>query len=269
MPGAVANNAVAALKNGIEIYSVMGVGPKKTWDDITNKMYILRLSSKKWTEGRRHAGSRRAPGRFRRGRSRASFCVWGICGGRTGKRNYGRRRELLQSRRPSLVPRRRHSRTGRQRGHRRDIATATSISSAEDRRMGRSTLCKSTTPKKIPGARPLRFPELRSSVMPEASADDAIVYVDGAKIEPDRKTAIPTLRPTNAGWGRSTTKIPTRSNGANCLRIPGQARFGIVAGGGEKEHQDCVLGWHRHSAQLQRPGLRRQTRGDLSGNFCF
>src|ERR1035437_1141790 len=51
MPGAVSSNAVASLKNGIEIYSVMGVGPRKTWDDITNKMYILRLSSKKWIEG--------------------------------------------------------------------------------------------------------------------------------------------------------------------------------------------------------------------------
>ena len=51
MPAAVANNAVAALKNGIEVYSLMGIGPKKTWDDITNKMYILRLSSKKWMEG--------------------------------------------------------------------------------------------------------------------------------------------------------------------------------------------------------------------------
>src|ERR1700728_3759198 len=51
MPGAVSSNAVASLKNGIEIYSLMGVGPRKTWDDITNKMYILRLSSKKWIEG--------------------------------------------------------------------------------------------------------------------------------------------------------------------------------------------------------------------------
>jgi N-acetylneuraminic acid mutarotase len=52
MPGAVSNNAVAGLKNGLEVYSVMGVGPKKTWDDITNKLYVLRLASGKWTEGR-------------------------------------------------------------------------------------------------------------------------------------------------------------------------------------------------------------------------
>jgi len=52
MPGAVSSNAVASLKNGLEIYSLMGIGPKKTWDDITNQVYILRLASGKWTEGR-------------------------------------------------------------------------------------------------------------------------------------------------------------------------------------------------------------------------
>ena len=52
MPDAVSGNAVASLKNGLEVYSFMGVGTKKTWDDITNKVYTLRLTSGKWTEGR-------------------------------------------------------------------------------------------------------------------------------------------------------------------------------------------------------------------------
>src|ERR1700686_3486073 len=52
MPGAVSSNAVASLKNGLEVYSLMGIGTKKTWDDVTNKIYVLRLSSGKWTEGR-------------------------------------------------------------------------------------------------------------------------------------------------------------------------------------------------------------------------
>ena len=52
MPAAVSSNAVASLKNGLEVYSLMGVGPKKTWDDVTNQVYILRLSSGKWTDGR-------------------------------------------------------------------------------------------------------------------------------------------------------------------------------------------------------------------------
>jgi len=52
MPGAVANNAVASLKNGVEVYSLMGIGPKKTWEDVSNKMYVLRLRTGKWSEDR-------------------------------------------------------------------------------------------------------------------------------------------------------------------------------------------------------------------------
>ena len=51
MPGAVTSNAVAEIKGGLEVYSLMGVGPKKTWDDITNKVYILHLASAKWSQG--------------------------------------------------------------------------------------------------------------------------------------------------------------------------------------------------------------------------
>jgi len=52
MPAEVSSNAVASLKNGIEIYSLMGIGPKKTWDDISNKMYVLRFKTGKWIEER-------------------------------------------------------------------------------------------------------------------------------------------------------------------------------------------------------------------------
>ena len=33
------SNAVASLRNGLEIYSLMGIGTKKTWDDVSNKVY--------------------------------------------------------------------------------------------------------------------------------------------------------------------------------------------------------------------------------------
>src|SRR5271165_773635 len=52
MPGAVSGNAVASLKNGFELFSIMGVGPRKTWDDITNKVYVMTLAHAKWHEGR-------------------------------------------------------------------------------------------------------------------------------------------------------------------------------------------------------------------------
>ena len=52
MPNAVTSNAVAALEDGTEVYSLMGVGTKKTWDDVTNKVFVLRFKSGKWIEGR-------------------------------------------------------------------------------------------------------------------------------------------------------------------------------------------------------------------------
>lgn len=52
MPGAVSSNVVVALQGGLEIYSLMGIGPKKTWDDVSNKVYILHLKGAKWGEGR-------------------------------------------------------------------------------------------------------------------------------------------------------------------------------------------------------------------------
>ena len=52
MPVAVSSNAVASLQNGLEIYSLMGIGTKKTWDDISAKMYVLRFKSGKWVESR-------------------------------------------------------------------------------------------------------------------------------------------------------------------------------------------------------------------------
>jgi N-acetylneuraminic acid mutarotase len=52
MPAAVSSNAVASLKGGLELFSIMGVGPRKTWDDVTNRVYIFNLASGKWREGR-------------------------------------------------------------------------------------------------------------------------------------------------------------------------------------------------------------------------
>jgi Kelch motif len=52
MPAAVSSNAVASLKGGFELFSMMGVGPKKTWDDVTNKVYVMTLAHAKWHDGR-------------------------------------------------------------------------------------------------------------------------------------------------------------------------------------------------------------------------
>jgi hypothetical protein len=56
MPAAVSGNAVASLKDGLQIFSMMGVGPRKAWDDVTNQVYVMDLAHAKWSEGRQVPG---------------------------------------------------------------------------------------------------------------------------------------------------------------------------------------------------------------------
>lgn len=51
MPVAVSGNAVASLREGLDLFSMMGVGPRKTWDDVTSKVYVMHLSTGKWYAG--------------------------------------------------------------------------------------------------------------------------------------------------------------------------------------------------------------------------
>jgi N-acetylneuraminic acid mutarotase len=51
MPVAVSGNAVASLREGLDLFSMMGVGPRKTWDDVTSRFFVLHLASGKWYEG--------------------------------------------------------------------------------------------------------------------------------------------------------------------------------------------------------------------------
>jgi N-acetylneuraminic acid mutarotase len=52
LPSPVSNSAVAISHDSknVQIFSFMGIGPKKTWDAITNRAYRLDLKTGKWTE---------------------------------------------------------------------------------------------------------------------------------------------------------------------------------------------------------------------------
>ncbi|MBI1739389.1 MAG: galactose oxidase [Acidobacteriales bacterium] len=54
LPVALSNNAVAISHDGREskIFSFMGIGPKKTWDAVTNQAFQMELNTGKWTEVR-------------------------------------------------------------------------------------------------------------------------------------------------------------------------------------------------------------------------
>ena len=51
MPAAVSGNAVASLREGLDLFSMMGIGPRKTWDDVTSKVYVMHLTTGKWYAG--------------------------------------------------------------------------------------------------------------------------------------------------------------------------------------------------------------------------
>ena len=52
LPIPISNNAVAVSRGGkdAQVFSFMGIGPKKTWNAITNRSFQLELSTGKWTE---------------------------------------------------------------------------------------------------------------------------------------------------------------------------------------------------------------------------
>lgn len=51
MPAAVSGNAVASLREGLDLFSIMGIGPRKTWDDVTSRVFVMHLATGKWYEG--------------------------------------------------------------------------------------------------------------------------------------------------------------------------------------------------------------------------
>ncbi|MFZ0860148.1 MAG: kelch repeat-containing protein [Candidatus Sulfotelmatobacter sp.] len=239
MPGAVANNAVAALKNGIEIYSVMGVGPKKTWDDITNKMYILRLSSKKWTEGRAVPGVAGRLGASGIG-ARGQVFVFGgyVVDGQGNEITVGDVNSYMAD------------------AHRwyRAADIPVPVDSAviglnRDRYIylvgGRSktgpvNIVQVYDAEKNTWSQATPFPGTPVFGHAGGLADDAIVYVDGAKknTAPGNPYVV-----SDACWmGKIDRKDPNKIEWSKLPPHPGPGRFGIVAGGVEKEHRIVFSG---------------------------
>jgi N-acetylneuraminic acid mutarotase len=54
LPAPLSNNAVASLKarGGLRLYSLMGIGPKKKWDAVSNAVYSLNPDTGEWGEVR-------------------------------------------------------------------------------------------------------------------------------------------------------------------------------------------------------------------------
>jgi N-acetylneuraminic acid mutarotase len=239
MPAAVTGNAVAALKNGLELYSLMGVGPRKTWDDITNQVYILHLASGKWSDGRPVPGVAGRLGASAVG-ARGQIFVFG------GYVVDGKETELTVADVNSYVPEERrwyraadipvpvdsavigvnHDRYIYLVGGRSKNGPVNNVQVYDSEKDSWSQ----ATP--LPG----------TPVYGHAGglADDAIVYVDGAK----KNTAAggPDLVSDECWMGKIDRKDPNKIEWSKLPAHPGAARFGIVAGAGERDHKIVFSG---------------------------
>ena len=236
MPNAVTSNAVVGLKSGIEVYSLMGIGTKRTWDDVTNKVYVLRLKSGKWTEARAVPGVAGRLGASAIG-VRGRILVFG------GYTIDGQGGQYIVSDVNSYLPE-------EQRWYRAaDMPVPVDsavIGMTHDRYIyligGRSKsgpvnnvqvydLEKNEWTQATP------FPG--SAVFGHAGgvADETIIFVDGAKANSGGFVA------SDEGWmGKIDRKDPDKIVWSKLPAHPGPGRFGIVAGAGEHDHRVLFSG---------------------------
>lgn len=236
MPDAVTDNAVASLKNGIEVYSMMGIGTKKTWDAISSKLFILRLSSGKWTEGKPVPG---VAGRLGASAVGAKGQVF-VFGGYTVD---GHGDETTVPDVNSYVP-------DDHRWYRAaDIPVPVDravIGMIHDRyiylvggrsRSGPVNNVQVYDVEKNTWSQATAFPGTPVYGHAGGIADETIVYVDGAKKEGTTYVA------SDECWmGKIDKKDPNKVAWSKLPPHPGPGRFGIVASGWDREHKVMFSG---------------------------
>lgn len=237
MPSAVTSNAVASLKGGLVVYSFMGLGTKKTWDDVSNKMYELGLRSGKWIEGRPVPG---VAGRLNASAIGAKGQVF-LFGGYTID---GQGSESILSDVNAYVPQ----------DHRwyraEDIPTPVEgavIGITHDRyiylvggraRSGPVNNVQVYDAEENTWSQATPFPGPPVFGHAGAIADETIVYVDGAKKDASGKFVA-----SDECWmGKIDHKDPNKIEWSKLPSHPGPGRFGIVAGAGEHDHRILFSG---------------------------
>jgi len=239
MPDAVSNNAVAALKNGIDLYSFMGIGAKKTWDDVSNKMYSLRLTSGKWVEGRPVPGM---AGRLAASAIAARGQIF-LFGGYVVD---GQGSEMTVADVNSYVPE-------EHRWYRaEDIpipVDSAVIGVNHDRYIylvgGRSkngpvNNVQVYDAEKNAWSQATPLPGTPVYGHAGALADDTMVYIDGAKKGPAEGP--PYVASDECWMGKIDHKDPNKIDWSKLPPHPGPGRFGIVAGAGERDHKVLFSG---------------------------
>jgi hypothetical protein len=224
MPAAVSGNAVASV-----------IGPKKTWDDVTNKVYVMTIAhAGRWASGRPVPGP---VGRLYAAAAGAKGLVV-LMGGFT----------LDSQGEQLIVPDVNIYEPGARRWSRgKDIPVPvdSAVSGVIHDRFvfligGRSA----TGPvnnvqiydvEKDEWTQATPFPGTPAFGMAGGVADEAIVVVDGAKPGPGDG---PRYIASDECWlGKLDKKDPAKIEWSKLPAHPGSARFGIAAGAAEKDHR--------------------------------
>jgi N-acetylneuraminic acid mutarotase len=234
LPVAVSGNAVASVREGLQIFSIMGVGPKKTWDDVTNKLFVMDMGSAKWREGRTVPG---AAGRLNAAAAGARGVVVLMGGYVVDDQDHELIVPDVNVYEPGI---RRWSR-----GTDIPVAVDSAVSGAmHDRYIyligGRSSagpvnkvqvydIQKGTWSEATP------FPGTPVFGLAGGVADGEIVIVDGARAG---AAGEPRYVASNECWlGKIDKKDPNKIEWSKLPAHPGAARFGIAGGGAGREHR--------------------------------
>ena len=235
MPAAVSNNAVASLKGGFELFSLMGVGPKKNWDDVTNQIYIMTMThTGKWSKGRSVPGP---VGRLNAAADGAKGLVV-LMGGyvvdnqgleltvpdvnvyEPGARRWSRGKDI-----PVPVD---SAVTGVTHDHFVYLVGGRSAG-------GPVNNVQIYDVEKDAWTQATPFPGTPAFGMAGGVADEAIVVVDGAKPGP---AGGPRYVPSDECWlGKIDHKDPAKIEWSKLPAHPGTARFGIAGGGAGRDHR--------------------------------
>jgi len=239
MPTAVTENAVAVLRNGLEVYSLMGICTKKTWDDITNKVYVLHLQGAKWSEGRPVPGVAGRLGASAVGVKSQIFVLGGYVVDGQGS-------ELTVGDVNSYFPDEKRWYRGTDIPIPVDSAV---IGLNHDRYIylvgGRSkngpvNNVQVYDIEKNSWSQATPFPGTPVYGHAGGLADDAIVDVDGAKKGP--AGGAPYVTSDECWMGKIDHKDPDKIEWSKLPAHPGPGRFGIVAGAREKDRRISFSG---------------------------
>jgi len=237
LPAAVSGNAVAAVKNAQDLYSLMGVGEKKTWDDVSNRVFTLHLGSSGWREAKPVPGVAGRLGAVAVGVKNKIYLFGGYIVDNTGSQI------IVPDVNVYLVDEGRWYRAA-------DIPTPVD-STVAVLSLNRYIYLIAGRSNHGPVNRVQLYdtekntwadatPAPGSAVYGHAGgiSDDAIVYVDGARKNPDR--GVPYVASDECWLGKIDRKDPSKISWTQLPSHPGPGRFGIEAGA--QEHRVIFSG---------------------------